>query len=109
MRIPSDSLFGELALAIAQLIRHDINYKFSGRFERPTARLGTGRPQAWAVLSSLRHPIRRALSMALFAAALIAGPAHAETWKDKYLELVMALVPAKNATGTLERFTPFVN
>ena len=36
-------------------------------------------------------------------------PALAQSWKDKYPELVLALVPAENATGTLDRYTPFVN
>lgn len=36
-------------------------------------------------------------------------PALAQSWKDKYPELVIALVPAENATGTLDRYTPFVN
>lgn len=36
-----------------------------------------------------------------------AFPALAQDWKTKYPEIVVAIVPAENATGTVERFTPF--
>jgi phosphonate transport system substrate-binding protein len=53
--------------------------------------------------------IRRAISMVIFGVALVTGPASAESWKDKYPELVFAMVPAENATGTMERYAPFVD
>jgi phosphonate transport system substrate-binding protein len=43
----------------------------------------------------------------LLALALVASPAMA--WQDEVGELVMAIVPAENATGTTERFTPFAD
>lgn len=53
---------------------------------------------------------RRSLIAAAAAAmTLISAPSWAQSWKDKYPELVLALVPAENATGTLDRYTPFVN
>jgi phosphonate transport system substrate-binding protein len=52
---------------------------------------------------------RRDLLVLTTGLTLLASPALAQSWKDKYPELVMALVPAENATGTLDRFTPFVN
>jgi phosphonate transport system substrate-binding protein len=33
-------------------------------------------------------------------------PGHAQDWKSKYPELVFAVIPAENATGVIERFTP---
>jgi phosphonate transport system substrate-binding protein len=53
--------------------------------------------------------IRQAISMAALGVALAAGSASAETWRDKYPELVFAMVPAENATGTMERYAPFVD
>lgn len=53
--------------------------------------------------------IGRAISIAIFGVALAAGSANAESWKDKYPELVFAMVPAENATGTMERYAPFVD
>lgn len=52
---------------------------------------------------------RRALLLLASGLTIVATPAFAQSWKDKYPELVVALVPAENATGTLERYTPFVN
>ncbi|MEH2605827.1 ABC-type phosphate/phosphonate transport system substrate-binding protein [Bradyrhizobium sp. AZCC 1588] len=52
---------------------------------------------------------RRALLLLASGLAIVATPAFAQSWKEKYPELVMALVPAENATGTLERYTPFAN
>ena len=40
--------------------------------------------------------------------ALAAGAAHAQSWKGKYPELVLAVVPAENASGVTERYAPFV-
>ena len=51
----------------------------------------------------------------MLGAALAAGiarrwpaPAHAQAWKAKYPELVLAVVPAENASGVTERYAPFV-
>jgi phosphonate transport system substrate-binding protein len=41
--------------------------------------------------------------------ALMTRAAHAEDWKSKYPELVFAVIPAENATGVLDRWTPFVD
>lgn len=50
---------------------------------------------------------RLALGTAL-AASLVAGTAQAQSWKAAYPELVIAVVPAENASGVTERFAPFV-
>ena len=50
----------------------------------------------------------RLLGMAA-AFALSVAPAAAQSWKDKYPELVLALVPAENATGVLDRYKPFAD
>jgi len=42
-------------------------------------------------------------------AATLAAPAFAQDWKAKYPELVFAIIPAENASGVVERYTPFVN
>ena len=42
-------------------------------------------------------------------AALTAAAARAQDWKSKYPELMFAVVPAENATGTVDRWTPFVD
>ncbi len=52
---------------------------------------------------------RLILGTAFSAGALaLAGAAHAQDWKAKYPELVMAVVPAENASGVTERYAPFV-
>jgi len=38
----------------------------------------------------------------------LAGNAFAQAWKSKYPELVLAVVPAENASGVTERYAPFV-
>jgi len=43
------------------------------------------------------------------AAAMLATQAYAQDWKAQYPELVFAIIPAENASGVLERYTPFVN
>lgn len=42
-------------------------------------------------------------------AATLAAPAFAQDWKAKYPELVFAIIPSENASGVVERYTPFVN
>lgn len=42
-------------------------------------------------------------------ATTLAAPVFAQDWKAKYPELVFAIVPAENAAGVTERYTPFVN
>jgi len=53
---------------------------------------------------------RRTLLAGLAAgtAAATIGRAWAQAWKAQYPELVYAVVPAENATGVTDRFTPFV-
>ena len=51
---------------------------------------------------------RSALAFAAGALALAAsGPSFAQDWKAKYPEIVLAIVPAENASGVVDRFTPF--
>lgn len=42
-------------------------------------------------------------------AAVAATPALAQSWKSKYPELTFAVVPAENASGVIDRWTPFTN
>ena len=51
---------------------------------------------------------RRLALGAVFVASLTAGTAQAQNWKQAYPELVMAVVPAENASGVTERYAPFV-
>ena len=53
-----------------------------------------------------RHTLK--LAAAGFAATL-AAPAFAQDWKAKYPELIFGIIPAENASGVVERYTPFVN
>lgn len=56
--------------------------------------------------------ISRRLSLAAAAAAgLLAatGTVQAQSWRAAYPELVLAVVPAENASGVTERFGPFVD
>jgi phosphonate transport system substrate-binding protein len=50
---------------------------------------------------------RLALGTAL-AVAAFATAAQAQSWKSAYPELVLAVVPAENASGVTERYAPFV-
>lgn len=51
---------------------------------------------------------RTALLLATAAASLsVSGAATAQDWKAKYPEIVMAVVPSENASGVVDRFTPF--
>lgn len=49
---------------------------------------------------------RRSLIVAA-ALALAAGAAQAQSWKAQYPELVLAIVPAENASGVSDRYAPF--
>jgi phosphonate transport system substrate-binding protein len=52
---------------------------------------------------------RHALGAAIAASSLaLVGTAHAQSWKSAYPELVLAVVPAENASGVTERYGPFV-
>ncbi len=52
---------------------------------------------------------RLALGAALAASSLaLVGTAHAQSWKSAYPELVLAVVPAENASGVTERYGPFI-
>ncbi len=52
----------------------------------------------------------KALGLVCCAITALVGPAaHAQSWKAQYPELVMALVPAENATGTIDRYQPFAD
>lgn len=50
----------------------------------------------------------RRLAIAATAAMLATG-AFAQDWKAKYPELVFAIIPQENATGTVDRYTPFAS
>ncbi|KUL92855.1 phosphonate ABC transporter substrate-binding protein [Bosea sp. WAO] len=52
---------------------------------------------------------RHTLTLAAGLAATLATPAFAQDWKAKYPEIVFAIIPAENASGVTERYTPFVN
>ncbi len=53
---------------------------------------------------------RQTLTLAAAGLAVsLAAPAFAQDWKAKYPELVFAIIPAENASGVVERYTPFVN
>jgi ABC transporter, phosphonate, periplasmic substrate-binding protein len=52
---------------------------------------------------------RRNLLVAAAAIICTAGKAGAADWKSQYPELTFAVVPAENASGVSDRFTPFVD
>src|SRR5262245_34081875 len=52
---------------------------------------------------------RRNLVLGAVALAFMATAAQAQSWKSQYPELVFAKVPDENASGTSDRWTPFVN
>jgi len=52
--------------------------------------------------------IHRRIILAGLASLAFAASASAEDWKAKYPELTFAIVPAENASGVTERWTPFV-
>src|SRR5213082_2646775 len=51
---------------------------------------------------------RRNILAGAAALAFTASAASAQDWKTKYPELTFAVVPAENASGVTERWTPFV-
>jgi phosphonate transport system substrate-binding protein len=51
---------------------------------------------------------RRAFSASIAAAALVPAAARADDWRARYPELVLAVVPAENASGVMDRYAPFV-
>lgn len=53
--------------------------------------------------------LTRRILLSLAAAATLAAPAMAQSWKAKYPEIVFSIAPAENATGVTERWSPFVN
>ena len=53
--------------------------------------------------------INRRMLIAGIASLAFTASAFAEDWKAKYPELTFAVVPAENASGVTERYTPFVN
>ncbi len=53
---------------------------------------------------------RRALfGLAMATTAFLSGHANAQDWKAKYPELVLAVIPAENASGVDDRFAPFLS
>jgi phosphonate transport system substrate-binding protein len=53
--------------------------------------------------------IHRRIVLAGIASLAFTASAFAEDWKAKYPEITFAVVPAENASGVNERYTPFVN
>ncbi|MCB5173973.1 phosphonate ABC transporter substrate-binding protein [Microvirga lenta] len=53
--------------------------------------------------------ITRRLMLGAAAALALSGAAQAQDWKSQYPELVYAIIPAENASGVTDRWTPFVN
>jgi phosphonate transport system substrate-binding protein len=51
--------------------------------------------------------IRRRTILGSIASTVVAPAALAQSWKSSYPELVYAVVPAENASGVVDRFTPF--
>src|ERR1700674_2890592 len=51
---------------------------------------------------------RRTIIAGAAALAFTASAASAQDWKTKYPEITFAVVPAENASGVTERYTPFV-
>jgi phosphonate transport system substrate-binding protein len=51
--------------------------------------------------------LRRTILGAALATLAALAPAHAQDWKAKYPELVFAIIPSENASGVVDRYTPF--
>ena len=52
-------------------------------------------------------PDRRSFLIAIAALAAFSGAAQAQSWKAQYPELVLAVVPAENASGVSDRYASF--
>lgn len=52
---------------------------------------------------------RHIFGLAAAGLAALASPALGQDWKAKYPEVIFAIIPAENASGVVERYTPFVN
>ena len=52
---------------------------------------------------------RRNVLIGAATAALTASVARADDWRAKYPELVFAVIPEENASGTVDRWTPFLS
>jgi phosphonate transport system substrate-binding protein len=52
---------------------------------------------------------RRTLMIGSALAAMTAAAARAQDWKSKYPELVFAVIPEENASGVVDRWSPFVD
>ncbi len=52
---------------------------------------------------------RRSLMIGAAASMVATTGARAQAWKAQYPELVFAVIPEENASGTVDRWTPFVN
>src|ERR1700744_4656161 len=52
---------------------------------------------------------RRSLLIGAGLSALAASRARAQAWKEKYPEPVFAVIPEENASGVVDRWTPFMN
>jgi phosphonate transport system substrate-binding protein len=52
---------------------------------------------------------RHTLKLAAAGLVAAAAPAFAQDWKAKYPELIFAIIPSENASGVVERYTPFVS
>lgn len=51
----------------------------------------------------------RRFALALAAGVVASASAMAQDWKAKYPELVFAIIPSENASGVVDRYTPFIN
>ena len=54
-----------------------------------------------------RRTMLAGIASAAIAPVAIAPAARAQSWKSNYPELVYAVVPAENASGVVDRYTPF--
>ena len=52
---------------------------------------------------------RRSLMIGAAASVVAASGARAQEWKSKYPEIVFAVVPEENASGVIDRWTPFID